>query len=185
MKEVQGWYQAGLVDPNTDDAAFIQRRAALSWAGHWEYPRYSKALGEDLLLLPLPDFAKGSRTGQGSWAWALTKQCKNQEAAKAFLEFLLRPEEILAMTNANGAVPATQSAVARSPLYSKEGPLRLFVTQLRTTALPRPITPAYPVITSVFEDAFDDILNGRDVKETLDEAVSSIDEDIRDNKGYP
>ena len=165
--------------------SFINGKTALSWVGHWEYSRYSQALGGDLVLMPLPNFGKGSKTGQGSWAWAITRNCKNKEAAALFLEFLLQPEEILVMTNANGAVPARRSAVRLSPLYGGNGPLRLFVEQLDQTAVPRPKTPAYPIITSVFQRAFDDIRNGVKVKTALDRAVSLIDQDIRDNKGYP
>ena len=88
------------------------------------------------------------------------------------------------MSKANGAVPATLSAIAESDLYGPQGILNLFVRQLRESAVPRPITPAYPVITSAFQEAFLDIKNGADVKTTLDKAVEIIDEDIRDNEGY-
>src|SRR5687767_15335853 len=42
-------------------------RVALSWTGHWKYPSYRAALGRDLILLPLPDFGHGVKTGMGSW----------------------------------------------------------------------------------------------------------------------
>jgi len=90
------------------------------------------------------------------------------------------------MTAANGAVPATLRAIARSPLYGEEGPLRLFSRQLMEGfSVPRPQTPAYPVITSVFQQAFIDIRNGGDVQAALGRAAETIDQDIRDNKGYP
>ena len=90
------------------------------------------------------------------------------------------------MTRANGAVPATREAIARSPLYKPGGPLQLFSTQLLGGySVPRPQTPAYPIISSAFEQAFRDIQNGGDVQAALDRAVALIDRDIRDNKGYP
>jgi multiple sugar transport system substrate-binding protein len=186
MSALQDWFSGGYVDPNLDDAAFVSGRVALSWAGHWEYARYAAALGDDLLLLPLPDFGQGSRTGQGSWVWGITKGSEHPQAAARWLEFLLQPAEVLAMATANGAVPATQAAVDRSALYRKDGPLRLFTHQLRGgLSVPRPQTPAYPVITSAFQQAFRDIRNGADVQTTLDAAVAIIDQDIRDNQGYP
>jgi multiple sugar transport system substrate-binding protein len=184
LRRVQDWIRAGRVDPNLDDAAFTGGRVALSWAGHWEYPRYRKAVGDDLVLLPLPDFGAGSRTGQGSWNWAITTRCDRPEAAARFLGFLLQPDEVLAMTAANGAVPGTRRAVSRSPLYGPAGPLRLFVAQLGESAVPRPRTPAYPVITSAFQKAFQDIRNGLDVEEALWRAAALIDQDIQDNRGY-
>jgi multiple sugar transport system substrate-binding protein len=185
MNALQDWIQQGLVDPNLDDAAFASGRVALSWAGHWEYRRYHDAVGDELALVPLPDFGEGTRTGQGSWVWSITRNCGNPEAAARFIEFLLQPEEILVMTEANGAVPATRSAIALSPLYREEGPLHLFVVQLAEGhAVPRPQTPAYPVISSAFRRAFADIRNGAPVRETLDDAAALIDQDIRDNRGY-
>jgi multiple sugar transport system substrate-binding protein len=185
MTRLQTWFARGYVHPNIDDAAFVQRDAALSWSGHWDYPRYAEALGEDLLLLPLPDFGEGSRTGQGSWNWGLTRRAHHPEAAVAFLEFLLRPEEVLRMTDANGAVPARREAIARSGLFREEGPLGLFVEQLENSAVPRPATPGYPVITAVFESGFQDIRDGADVQAVLDRMARRIDEDIADNQGYP
>ncbi len=76
MNRVQQWITGGMVDPNLDDNAFVHGRVALSWVGHWEYPRYARALGSDLVVLPLPDFGRGSRTGQGSWNWGITNRCK-------------------------------------------------------------------------------------------------------------
>jgi len=186
LERVQRWFQKGYVDPNVDDAAFVEGRVAISWVGHWEYPRYHEAAGDDLCLVPLPDFGTGSKTGQGSWNWGVTASCAHPEAAAKFLAFLLRPEEVLAMANANGAVPATRPAIARSKLYGPGGPLRLFVDQLTGGyAVPRPRTPAYPVITSAFQQAFLDIRHGADVGEALDKAVATIDQDIADNQGYP
>ena len=185
MGELQAWLRAGYVDPNLDDAAFVGGRVALSWVGHWEYPRYAEALGDDLLVLPLPDFGSGSRTGQGSWVWGISAAGRRAEAAARFLSFLLTPDEVLAMANANGAVPARRAAIDRSGLYRANGPLHLFVRQLTDGyAVPRPQTPAYPVITTAFQQVFFDIRSGADVQAALDRAVAAIDQDIADNKGY-
>ena len=184
LTHLQQWLNKGYIDPNTDTQSFVEGNVALSWCGHWEYPRYLDHLADDLILLPLPDFGTGSKTGMGSWNWSITSKCKEPGAAMEFLGFLLKTNEVLAMTNANGAVPATGSAIAASDLYGENGPLHLFVSQLRTSAVPRPQTPAYPVITSAFQQAFLDIRNNVDVKTALDKAVAVIEEDLRDNEGY-
>jgi multiple sugar transport system substrate-binding protein len=186
LQTIQAWIRRGRVDPNIDDASFSQRRVALALGGHWNYPDYHAHLGDDLLLLPLPDFGTGSRTGQGSWSWAITANSGHPAEAARFLTFLLQPEEVLAMSRANGAVPATHSAIARSPHYRQGGPLDLFVEQLRRgNATPRPRTPAYPVITAEFQEAFERIRSGSDVQSALDEAARVIDEDFADSQGYP
>jgi len=186
LQAVQQWIKAGRVDPNIDDAAFTGDRVALALGGHWNYPRYHEALGENLLLLPLPDFGKGPRSGQGSWCWAVIADSDHPYEAAEFLRFLLQPEEVLAMSEANGAVPASWRAIARSPRYREGGALRLFVEQLQGGySVPRPRTPAYPVITAEFQKAVDRIRAGSSVQAALSAAAKAIDREIADNHGYP
>ncbi len=186
MQQLQRWIRQGLVDANLDDAAFVTGRASLSWSGHWDYERYKEAWKDDLIVLPLPDFGFGSKTGQGSWNWGITNKTRHPKAAAEFLRYLLATEEILAMSNANGTIPGTHSALQLSERYGKNGDLRLFADQLlQGVAVPRPKTPAYPVITTVFQHAFQQIRHGADIQQVLDNAAQKIDQDIRDNQEYP
>jgi len=115
----------------------------------------------------------------GSWAWSITNNSENPEAAWKFLEFVLQPENIVQMTDANGAVPARSSAVELSEPYKEGGDLDLFVEQLETIAVPRPVTPAYPVITDAFTTAVDNFVSGGDVEEELDNAAQEIDQEFQ------
>jgi multiple sugar transport system substrate-binding protein len=122
----------------------------------------------------------------GSWSWGITSNCQDPAGAWAFIEYLLSPEEILRMTDANGAVPARRSALERSALYRETGPLYLFVQQLESDrAVPRPITPAYATISTAFAEAVENIVNGADVEAELSRAAQKIDQDIKDHQGYP
>jgi multiple sugar transport system substrate-binding protein len=183
------------IDPNTDDAAFVDERVALSWVGHWMYNTYAEALGDKLVVLPLPDFGNGPKSGQGSWAWGISPESKNPEGAAAFLDHLASDDAVTAMTTANAAPPATTSAVAASELYGTEGPLAIFAESLQRTcgdgpltadcvAVPRPVTPAYPVISKQFSEAFFGAYEGGNAQELLDKAARTIDLDFQDNDGY-
>ncbi len=185
MSRLQSWIAEGYVHPNADDNAFISGAALLSWCGHWVYEDYARAHGDDLVVLPLPDFGTGSRTGMGSWCWGITRSCRDVDAARHFLTYILGDDRILAMTAANAAVPATATAAAQSSLHGPDGPLALFTAQLSEAAVPRPVSPAYPVITQVFQDAFARIRRGEDVAEVLAEAAVEIDREVADNQGYP
>jgi multiple sugar transport system substrate-binding protein len=122
----------------------------------------------------------------GSWNWGITSTCETPDLAWKFLEYLVDSDQILRMTDANGAVPARKSSVQKSELFGEGGPLNIFVQQLEGgVALERPVTPAYPVISSSFDEAARNIITGADVKSELDEAVKKIDQDIEDNQGYP
>lgn len=169
-----------------DDCFYGSKTCALSWVGHWMWGPHSEGLGEDAILIPMPDFGNGAVTGMGSWNWGLTSSCEHPDAAWEFLSFLISPEEILHMTNANGAVPARKSAYAQSELFVEDGPLNVFIQQLDGgVALERPVTPAYPVITTAYAEAINNIVAGADVQDELDKAVEKIDQDIEDNQGYP
>jgi multiple sugar transport system substrate-binding protein len=172
--------------PAGDDDFYGSKIAALSYVGHWMWTPHSEGLGDDLILLPMPKFGGKAVTGMGSWNWGLTNACANPDAAWTFLEYLIGPDQILRMTNANGAVPARKSAIAQSDLFGEGGALNIFVQQLEGgVALERPVTPAYPIITSAFDEATLNIITGADVQTELDKAVEKIDQDIEDNQGYP
>lgn len=186
---------ADLADPNEDDRAFVDGRVALSWVGHWAYPAYAEALGDDLVVLPLPDMGRGTKTGQGSWAWAVTAPPARQAAAATFLRFLLRDRQVLETADANGAVPGTRAALRRSELYQTGGPLRLLADQLvdtcadrvpdlACTAVPRPATAGYPVVTAEVSRAVAAAMGGADPGEVLRRAARTIDEDQAANSGY-
>jgi multiple sugar transport system substrate-binding protein len=183
------------VDPNTDDKAFVDGRVALSWVGHWQYNPYAEALGDELVVLPLPDFGAGTKSGLGSWAWGVGASSKNGAAAGKFLDYLLNDKNVAAMTDANAAPPGTTSVTATSALYKPGGPLELFSEQLAKTcgtnpptpscvATSRPITPAYPVISQQFSQAFLNAYKGADAQAELDKAAKAIDQDYEDNNGY-
>ncbi|MBG0786504.1 MAG: sugar ABC transporter substrate-binding protein [Anaerolineaceae bacterium] len=186
------WFQSlfdnGYVNPAPagDDSFYGSKTAALSFVGHWMYGPHTEGLGDDAILIPMPIFGDKAVTGSGSWNWGITSTCENPDAAYEFLSFLIEPEEILHMTNANGAVPSRKSAIAQSELYAEGGLLNLFVQQLEGgVAVPRPQTPAYPTITSAFKTVIWNIIAGADVQAELDNAVQIIDQDIADNDGYP
>jgi multiple sugar transport system substrate-binding protein len=188
MTFFQSLFQDGYANPAPagDDDFYVSKITALSWVGHWMWTPHHDNMGDDVVLIPMPKLGDKAVTGMGSWNWGITSSCETPDAAWKFLEFLVTPDEILHMTNANGAVPARKSAIAQSELYSEGGPLNIFVQQLEGgVAVPRPVTPAYPVITEVFAAAVQNIVTGADVKAELDNAVRQIDQDIQDNQGYP
>lgn len=183
------------VDPNADGTAFADRRVALSWVGHWTYTDYAKALGRDLVLVPLPDLGLGSKTGQGSWAWAVAATSTRKQAAADLLSWLTDDAAAAASAAANGSLPGTVLALARSASFVPGSPLRLFAQQAgrpcatgtvtrACTTVPRPVTPGYPTVTTAFAAAVADVLQGGDPKAALTRAAHTIDADLDANSGY-
>jgi multiple sugar transport system substrate-binding protein len=186
MKRFQSWFQRGWTRSVDRHSEFEEGKAALSWSGHWFYFIYRQALGGDLVLMPLPDLGAGTKTGMGSWSWAISSTCPYPAEAWRFLAQLMTVEEILRLTNVNAGMPARRSARARSALYGKDGPLAVFAQQLDAGyGVPRPKTPAYGTIRNSFRTATRAIIDGADVQTELSKAAESIDREIAANRGYP
>lgn len=194
MTTLQSWRR---YLPADDEKAFVQRDVALSWVGHWQYADYRAALGQDLVLLPLPDLGRGSRSGMGSWAWGISTRSTQQQAAADLLQRLLSPAAITSTTAANGAVPGRVSVLADDPDYQPGGPLTLYAQQLsracatatstNCVTVPRPVTPGYPLVTTSFALAVSQIMDPAaplDPAEALTTAAAAIDADTAANDGY-
>jgi len=185
------------VDPSADDKAFENGRVGLAWVGHWQYPAFSAKLKSDLVVLPLPDFGTGTKSGQGSHSWAIGKNTSGDElaAANKFLQYIMQDQWILNVTDKNGAVPATKTALNKSVNYRKGGPLQLYADQLaascgtakpttKCVTVPRTISAAWPVINTAFGTAVQTIWNGGNAQTALHTAAVTIDQDSTDNSGY-
>lgn len=182
----QRWAKNGWIVPSSagDNLLFNEKReAALAWNGHWVFAPTFAAMGDDLVAMPLPNFGNGVKTPNGTWILSISKNA-DKEAAGKFISFVLKDEGFLKDSEAIAAYPALKSWVAKYPLYAESGTMAVAAEQ-SNVAIARPTHPAYPIITSAFMKAFDDILNGEDVKRALDSAANIIDEDIEDNDGYP
>ena len=195
IEQFMSWKQ--YVDPSADDKAFTEKRVGLSWVGHWMYPAHKAALGSDLVVIPLPDFGMGTKSGQGSHSWAMGSKASGdkQKAAVLFLEFIMQDKYVLGVAKQNGAVPATTSALAQNELYQPGGDLELYGQQLAASCgsgeitkdcvtVPRTISPAWPVINTKFSEAFAAIYGGADAQTELTKAAKAIDQDSADNNGY-
>ena len=153
---------------------------------NWMYNDYKEAYGDDLVILPAPDFGEGPVSGMGSWAWAMSSQCENKEGAWALLEYLLEGEQIEEWTSEFGSLPARISLLDATDRWQEGADMYILRRQLEEgVAVPRPVTPAYPVITASYATAMDNIIKGADVAAELDAAVDQIDQNIEDNSGYP
>ena len=162
---------------------FNDDEVAISYTGVWNAMDSLEAVGDDLLILPPPDFGNGPKIGGGSWQWGISSSCNQVEGARAYLEFSYQTEYITAFSDEQVVIPATAEAEAASANFAEGAPLRPFV-ELTELAVIRPPTPAYAVMSSTFERAAKDIMSGADIQSTLDQAVADIDADIAANDGY-
>ena len=167
-----------------DDKAFEQGRTLFHYTGSWKAREYSAQFGDDLVVMPPPDFGHGPKIGAASWQWGITRDCKQVEGAAAFLAHLISTPEIAEASRQTGLVPVSTESAALTEHYRPGGDWRIYFEFAKRYAVSRPATPAYPALSSAFEKAMLDIRSGKDAAEALDEAVEAAEHNITRNRGY-
>jgi multiple sugar transport system substrate-binding protein len=178
-------YVSGTTQDGADrDTGFLDGKYAMMWNGNWAASTASDKLGNDLLLLPAPNFGNGSRIGAGSWQFGVSAISKNKAGANEFIQFMMQDKYLIRFSDEWGNFPPTKTAVAASKRYRPGAPFEAFFALSTAQATLRPPTPAYLAAAKIFEKAMADISNGADVTATLDAATDQINTDIKNNNGY-
>ncbi|MFD7408156.1 extracellular solute-binding protein [Streptomyces sp. NPDC059866] len=168
-------------DPNKD---FLAGKSAIQWDGSWNAAKNAEKLGDDLAIIPPVDFGNGPRIGGASWQWAMSSTCSNKAGAQAWLKFSRQTKYFVDYAKATGTLPGTEAAAQQVDGYQPGGRFNVLVQFARKYAVVRPVTPAYPYISTEFEKAAQDILSGADPKNALGQAAKDIDNNLKTNNYY-
>jgi multiple sugar transport system substrate-binding protein len=184
-KWFQSLFKNKYVNPTpADDQGFLQGKIPLWYTGSWAANDVTKKWGDDTLFLPTVDFGKGPKIGGASWQWGISKTCKDADGANQFLSYAMSGPQVALFSNDTGLIPSTAAGARLTKDYAVGGKYRAFYNMLKL-AVQRPATPAYLTISSQFEKAGVKIRDGGDVQNALDDATDAINQNIKDNKGYP
>lgn len=158
---------------------FVNDKIGLLYSGEWTYGtmKDNNIDISDIAIMPPPDLGEGPVTAGGAWEVAVTKSCNNTEAAQDYMNFSLQDKYILSM--AGSSLPASEAAMAQSDLYKEGGDLAVMAEISKKYVKMRPETPSYSFISTEFDKTISDIINGADVKQTLNSAVTAIDANIQ------
>ena len=179
--------EQGYINPNCDyeDGFFGRKENALALLGHWKYKDHVTNLGDDAILVPIPDFGHGVYTCSGSTVWAMTTAAtKNgtSDAVWAVMEDALSPDNIRKVTGFNGAIPSRKTVMDSNMELQPGGRLYLYREQLEAgISVLRPLTPAHMTMYKAIESFTSDIINGAPAKDVIPDAAKSIDEIIIEN----
>jgi multiple sugar transport system substrate-binding protein len=152
--------------------------------GTWTAVDLRKKFADDVVFMPPPDLGTGPKIGGASWQWGMSADCPAQEGALEFLRFSATDEYRVLYAKELSLIPVTETAAAEVENYAPGGKYRVFYDLADRFAELRPVTPAYPFISSTFQKAYADILSGGDPETVLDKAVADIDNNIQQNGGY-
>jgi len=161
------------IDPSPTE--FEEGKAATKLGGPWNIPGFSNFPDLDWGLTYFPRSPQGIQTApSGNWALAITTNCENPEIAVEVIQYLTNLENGIALSRAISMPPARRSAYLELPEYNEQ-PLRIIREQVMTVSRPRPITPAYPVLTQKFAEALIRIMRGSDIQRSLDDVATTYD----------
>jgi multiple sugar transport system substrate-binding protein len=136
--------------------------------------------------VPLPNFGERTATDSGSWQWGVTSNATDGDAVWRFLEFLLRPAEVLRMTRANRPFPPRGAPCASHLISRQVGPSTSHRAAGGGVARSRPQTPAYPALSAAFARAFNEaVVQERPVGASLDAAARRVERDLLEHQYYP
>jgi multiple sugar transport system substrate-binding protein len=165
-------------DPAKD---FVNGKTAILYNGTWTAVDTRKKFGEDVVFLPPPDFGQGPKIGGGSWQWGISTNCADQSGAMEYMKFSAQDKYVASVAEATTNIPTTAAAAAQVKGYEPGGESEIFRTYAEKLAVLRPVTPGYPFIATEFTKTAQDILNGADPKQALDQAVKNIDDNQESN----
>ncbi|WP_010277577.1 ABC transporter substrate-binding protein [Paenibacillus senegalensis] len=168
-----------------EDAFYGRQESALALIGHWKSKEHFEFLGDDAILIPIPDFGNGVYTGSGSVIWAITAAAEKNgivDESWSVLKEAISEEYIKRMTDVNGGIPARVSVLDEKEEYKEGGRLYLYREQLEAgIGYLRPQTPAHNEMYNMMRSIVANLLLGSDAREELNKASKELDEVIMEN----
>lgn len=181
-------YFKGLVDKKYMSAVPIENlfesgRAAFKFDGAWEVNTiYQSYPDVDLGVAPyiVGDNWNGEKyTPTGSWTYAASSGTENIEGATELVKWMSGVESGLILFEKTKSLPSTYDAYEQISLFSEDENYKALYEQLRDYGHPRPKTPAYPQLSSMFQQSLENIaLSGVDADEQLYKAKERINDKL-------
>lgn len=181
-------YFKGLADKKYMSAVPIENlfesgRAAFKFDGAWEVNTiYQSYPDVNLGVAPyiVGDNWNGEKyTPTGSWTYAASSETDNIEGATELVKWMSGVESGLMLFEKTKSLPSTYAAYEQISLFSEDENYKALYEQLRDYGHPRPKTPAYPQLSSMFQQSLENIaLSGKDAGEQLDKATERINDKL-------
>lgn len=115
-------------------------------------------------------------TPTGSWHFGIPANSQNKDLAAAFIKYMSIGEGNELWLEANGDVPATVAG-AEKIMNSEDAAeyMKIAAYESANTAVPRALTPGYTEYDTIIQNTWEDIKNGSDVTESLNNAAAKIE----------
>jgi len=183
VRDVAAWWQ-GLFETRLAEGpeqtarqrlgGFVEGRYAMAWNGNWAVVAAVEEFGDDVVVLPPPDFGEGARTATSSWQFAVSATSEHPEGGAAFVAHALQPKYQQLFADGIGVLPASRAAAAGSIYYDEGSVMAPFLDIAEHFALPLSQDPAHAMAMEAFGEALGAIAEGADIDETLADVAAAI-----------
>lgn len=157
---------------------------AFKFDGAWEvntvYTSY-KDINIGVVPYITGDNWNGERyTPTGSWAFAASSKTKNIEGATELVKWMSGVESGKRLWEKSKSFPSTYKAYESIDVFKKDENYKELYYQLSKYGHPRPKTPAYPQVSTSFQQVLENcVLTGEDPKTQLDKSVERINAKLK------
>jgi fructooligosaccharide transport system substrate-binding protein len=169
MTKIQELFTKGYTVNDPGERAFERQKAVMMMSGPWGVPGLADYPEIEWGIAPYP-VLKTNSSPTGSWCWGVSTASEHPKEALEVLKWLTSTESTVGLSEITGMLPTTVDAYDELAAFN-EPPQRVFMEQQLKGAQARPSTPAYPVLTQEFAQAWYDIIFGKDVEKALNEAT--------------
>ncbi|PPA71072.1 extracellular solute-binding protein [Jeotgalibacillus proteolyticus] len=182
---IQGWFEKEYmpvgITMDVTNGLFSDGKVGAIINGPWARYDFEEALGENLGTAPLPQLDNGEypQTFLGTKGWMLSAYSEHPEEATELAVYFTNEDSLKEYFESTGEIPAN-SAILASEEFLNNPILNGFAVQLER-AKPFPNVAALSAVWQPMADALTFITQGDDVKETLEDGVSTIEQDIEMN----
>lgn len=161
------------------DHLFESGRDAFKFDGAWEVNTvYNSYPDLDLGVAPYvvsDDWDGGRYTPTGSWAFAASSETEDIEGATELVKWMSGVDSGIRIWEMAKSFPSTYKAFENIDVFQTDENYKALYDQLSNYGHPRPKTPAYPQVSTSFQEVLESVaLGGKDTQEELDKAVERI-----------
>lgn len=166
------------------DKLFESGRAAFKFDGAWEVNTiYTSYPNIELGVAPyiVSDNWNGERyTPTGAWAFAASSKSDNIVGATELVKWMSGEESGDLLCKATNSFPSTYKAFEENTIFRDDENYAALYYQLSKYGHPRSITPAYPQVSTSFQQVLENVvLSGLDPQEELDKSVERINAKLK------
>jgi fructooligosaccharide transport system substrate-binding protein len=182
LEYLQKFTNEGLVNLQPTPTEFEDGNAAMMLMGSWEWKKLQDYPDTEWGITYYPRSPEGEQVSpSGDWNWGISTDTEHKEETATLLNYVLNKDNVIKLANAYNK-PASRLSSFEEMTEWNEAPLNILKDQVLNTAHPRPSTSSYPVLSTKYGQAVQNIFLGGDVQDELDKVAKEVDEEIKRKK---